>query len=85
MLRHACLTLVGTVVGQLESDIIFHETWENLDNWQHEVTFHRINNEVQYYRNDRRNSWVEDGMLVINPTITADEYSFFLIYCLKEK
>ena len=60
--------------------LIFHETWDNFDNWLHEVTFMIHNNEFQYYRNDRKNSYLEDGVLTINPTLTADEHDSWFLF-----
>lgn len=60
--------------------VIFEENWTNFDNWQHEVTFEIFNNEFQYYRNDRRNSFLDNGVLTINPTFTADEFGEDFLY-----
>ncbi|KAJ3309534.1 hypothetical protein HDV04_005974, partial [Boothiomyces sp. JEL0838] len=44
--------------------------------WQHDITFASLagsgNWEFQYYTNNRTNSFVEDGVLYIKPTLTAD-------------
>ena len=53
--------------------LIFHENFENLSNWQHDVTFEVQNNEFQYYRNDRKNSQIENNILTINPSLTVEE------------
>jgi len=60
--------------------LIFHEKWDNFDSWLHEVTFEIFNNEFQYYRNDRRNSFVENGELTIIPTTTVSEYGDDFLY-----
>ena len=53
--------------------LVFHETFENLENWQHDVTFDVQNNEFQYYRNDPKNSYLQNNILTINPTLTVLE------------
>ena len=35
---------------------------------------------LQYYRNNRQNSYVKDGVLYIKPTLTADEYGEEFLY-----
>ena len=62
------------------NELIFHETWENFDNWQHDVTFNVQNNEFQYYRNDPKNIHLDEGKLVIKPTLTADEYDAWFLH-----
>ena len=65
-----------------EEQIIFSEEFDILDEdiWQHFVTGWRANHEFQYYRNDRKNSYIQDGMLVIKPSLTADEYGEDFLY-----
>jgi len=44
--------------------------------WTHMVTANQNgNSEFQYYRNNRKNSYVEDGILKIKVTPVSDEYS----------
>ncbi len=46
----------------------------NFSLWQHQITLAGGGNfEFQYYTNNRSNSYVRDGKLYINPTLTADE------------
>ncbi|KAG1421000.1 hypothetical protein G6F58_003942 [Rhizopus delemar] len=45
----------------------------NFKNWQHEITLSGGGNwEFQYYTNNRSNSFVENGILYIKPTLTAE-------------
>lgn len=45
----------------------------NFDLWQHELTLAGGGNwEFQWYDNNRTNSYVEDGKLFINPSLTAE-------------
>lgn len=56
-------------------EMIFDENFDNLDEnlWGHEQTFSGCGNgEFEWYVNDRRNSYTEDGVLYISPTLTAD-------------
>ncbi|CAD7089077.1 unnamed protein product [Hermetia illucens] len=58
-------------------DLIFEDNFDWLDQgkWQHEVTLGGGGNwEFQWYVNDRRNSYVQDGVLHIKPTLTSDIY-----------
>lgn len=44
------------------------------DTWSHVITgWGGGNDEFQFYRNDRKNSFVKDGLLHIRPTFSADE------------
>jgi len=64
-------------------ELIFEENFDTLDEskWKHFVSaFRGGNHEFQYYRNNRKNSYTEDGMLVIKPTLTADEYGEDFLY-----
>jgi beta-glucanase (GH16 family) len=57
-------------------DLIFEDTFEDLDfdTWQHENTLSGGGNwEFQWYNNNRSNSYVEDSILHIVPTLLADE------------
>ncbi|KAE8748464.1 Gram-negative binding protein [Frankliniella occidentalis] len=48
--------------------------------WGHMVSAWRGgNNEFQYYRNSRNNSYVRDGILYLKPTLTADEFGEDLV------
>ena len=61
-------------------ELVFHENWENFDNWNHMVSFNVHNNEFQYYRDNRKNSYLENNSLVINATLTADEHSDWFLH-----
>jgi len=57
--------------------LIFDEEFNDLDEskWTHFVSGWRGGNwEFQYYRNNRKNSYVKDGVLYLKPSLTADEY-----------
>ncbi|CAM9351600.1 unnamed protein product, partial [Heterosigma akashiwo] len=54
--------------------LVFEEEFDafDLDIWQHEITMGGNKNwEFQYYTNNRTNSYVENGVLNLNPTLTA--------------
>jgi beta-glucanase (GH16 family) len=56
--------------------IVFEDTFDTFDftKWQHEITLGGGgNNEFEMYLNNRKNSWVENGVLYLQPTLTADE------------
>ncbi|XP_065346175.1 beta-1,3-glucan-binding protein-like [Cloeon dipterum] len=64
-------------------ELIWEENFDELDPnvWEHMITAWRGGNkEFQYYRDDRRNSYVKDGILHIVPTLTADEYGEEFLY-----
>ncbi|PSN31228.1 hypothetical protein C0J52_27120 [Blattella germanica] len=53
----------------------------NLNEWKHLVTaWDGGNSEFQYYRNDRKNSYVRDGILYIIPTLTSSERGDDFLY-----
>ncbi|KXJ79664.1 hypothetical protein RP20_CCG028547 [Aedes albopictus] len=57
-------------------ELIFEDNFDHLDleKWEHEHTLGGGGNgEFQYYLNNRRNSYVENGTLYIRPTLLADE------------
>ena len=64
----------------IEKQLIFHEKWKNFNNWRHEVTFEVFNGEFEYYRNNPKNSFIEDGVLTIKPSVTSDEYGEEILY-----
>lgn len=58
-------------------DLIFEELFQELDfeTWQHENTLAGGGNwEFQWYTNNRSNSYVEDQVLHIVPTLMAEEF-----------
>lgn len=64
-------------------DVIFEDNFDSFDlaKWQHEITLAGGGNwEFQYYTNDRRNSYVEDGNLHIKPTFLSDETGEEFLY-----
>lgn len=57
-------------------NLVWSERFDEFDTnvWNHLVTAWRGgNDEFQYYRNNRKNSFVKDGVLHIRPTFVADE------------
>ncbi|CAO3684359.1 unnamed protein product [Rhizopus stolonifer] len=55
--------------------LIFEDHFNTLNfkNWQHEITLSGGGNwEFQYYTNNRSNTFVDDGILYIKPTLTSD-------------
>ncbi|KAJ1519914.1 hypothetical protein ONE63_004152 [Megalurothrips usitatus] len=63
--------------------LVFSEEFNTLDPsvWTHLVTAWRGGNqEFQYYRNDRRNSYVRGGVLFLKPTLTAREFGDAFLY-----
>lgn len=62
----------GTICpGQL----IFEDTFDTLDfkKWQHEITLAGGGNwEFQWYLNNRSNSYTDNGILYLAPTLTTD-------------
>jgi len=57
-----------------EEVLVFEENFEEFDTavWQHELTMGGNTNwEFQYYTNNRTNSFVQEGVLVLKPTLTA--------------
>ncbi|XP_065094013.1 beta-1,3-glucan-binding protein-like [Ochlerotatus camptorhynchus] len=72
-------TASGTLVKQAQfcpGDLIFEDNFDklSLEKWEHEHTVGGGGNwEFQYYLNSRRNSYVEDGTLIIRPTLLTDE------------
>lgn len=71
--------------------LIFEDNFNSFDlsKWQHEVSFSGGRNyEFQWYLNNRSNSYTQDGILYITPTLTGDviggqgalEYAYLNIY-----
>lgn len=57
--------------------LIFEDNFDKLDfeKWQHEKTLAGGGNwEFQVYDNSRTNSYTENGILHIKPTLTEDRY-----------
>ncbi|CAM9236821.1 unnamed protein product [Choristocarpus tenellus] len=66
--------------GIVESDrgietLVFEDSFEDFDLsvWKHELTLSGGGNwQFEYSTNNRSNSWVEDGVLYLQPTLTSD-------------
>ncbi|XP_045764638.1 beta-1,3-glucan-binding protein-like isoform X1 [Maniola jurtina] len=78
-----CLPSVTTVGGTHAPDticsgaLIFADEFDefNLETWQHENTLAGGGNwEFQYYNNNRTNSFTDDGILFIRPSLTSDQF-----------
>ena len=55
--------------------LIFEDNFDKLDfkKWQHEITMGGGGNwEFEMYQNRRQNSFVKDGVLYLQPTLTTD-------------
>ena len=55
--------------------LIFEDEFKNFDlnTWKHEITMGGGGNwEFEMYVNDRRNSYVDDGILYLKPSLTSD-------------
>lgn len=83
--RNKCVLSPTTASGSLiqrgrtfcSGDLIFQDNFDFFDFeiWEHENTLAGGGNwEFQWYTNNRSNSFVENGVLYIRPTLTADEY-----------
>lgn len=78
----ACTVSKTTVSGSFapkgticSGDLIFEDTFDTLDfaKWQHEITLGGGGNwEFQWYLNNRSNSYAENGVLYLTPTLTSD-------------
>ena len=63
------------VAASATEKIIFEDNFDKLDfnKWQHEITMGGGGNwEFEYYTNNRTNSFVEDGVLHLQPTFLED-------------
>ncbi len=75
MLFASFLFLCSYATANKELVLTLEDTFEdfNLSLWKHELTLAGGGNyEFQWYANNRSNSFVENGILHINPTLTAD-------------
>lgn len=73
----------GSEPAAVVEELIWQDEFDflNEQHSQHLVTGWRGgNHQFQYYRNDRKNSYVRDGILYIFPTLTADEYGEGFLY-----
>ncbi|XP_018563526.1 beta-1,3-glucan-binding protein-like [Anoplophora glabripennis] len=79
-------TVSGTHAPQgkiCPGDLIFQDNFDDfkLPVWQHELTLGGGGNwEFQWYNNNRTNSYVENGILHIKPTLLADEKGESFLY-----
>lgn len=72
MLRNTLFGFLGTAIAET---LIFEDNFDTLDfsKWQHEITLSGGGNwEFEWYVNNRTNSFVQDSVLHIQPTLTHD-------------
>nr|CAD7404537.1 unnamed protein product [Timema cristinae] len=77
------LTMLGTSGGVDAETLVWSEEFDvfDLSVWNHLVSGSRgFNNEFEYYRNNRKNSFVKDGVLYLKPTLTAADYGERFLY-----
>nr|CAD7458822.1 unnamed protein product [Timema tahoe] len=77
------LTMLGTSGGVGAETLVWSEEFDvfDLSVWNHLVSGSRgFNNEFEYYRNNRKNSFVKDGVLYLKPTLTAADYGERFLY-----
>jgi len=70
--RGILLTLFGTAVADT---LIWEDQFEKLDfsKWSHEITMGGGGNwEFEWYTNNRTNSFVDEGVLYLQPTLMLD-------------
>ena len=68
------LTLFGTAIADT---LIWEDQFDRLDftKWDHEITMGGGGNwEFEWYTNNRTNSFVQDGVLYLQPTLTVDNF-----------
>ena len=74
-MNHMILTLASLFGYCLAETLIWEDNFDKLDfsKWEHELTLGGGGNwEFEAYRNNRTNSFVKDGVLYIQPTLTKD-------------
>ena len=72
MLRNTVLGLFGCAVAET---LIWEDNFDKLDfsKWSHEITMGGGGNwEFEWYSNNRTNSFVEDSVLYLQPSLTQD-------------
>jgi beta-glucanase (GH16 family) len=68
--------LALTTVNAIEN-LVFEDNFDKLDfkHWSHEIASGGYgNNEFEYYTNNRTNSFVKEGILYLQPTLTSDKF-----------
>ncbi|XP_069683866.1 beta-1,3-glucan-binding protein-like [Periplaneta americana] len=79
----AWLLVLSLVRRGSAETLIWQDEFDTLDlnQWSHLVTaWGGGNKEFQYYRNDRKNSYVRDGILYLRPTWTSADYGDDFLY-----
>lgn len=75
-LKSAILLMIGGTTAAAET-LIWEDKFDHLDfkKWQHEITMGGGGNwEFQWYTNNRTNSFVEDGVLYLQPTLSVENW-----------
>lgn len=70
------LALTCNIVCGQDLELVFNDEFDTLDmsRWKHQITLSGGGNwEFQAYGNNRSNSYVEDGVFYIQPTLLADD------------
>ena len=81
MIRILAVILLVTLTLGYKETLVFQDNFDTLDTskWRHDITLGGGGNwEFEMYYNNRSNSYAKDGILYIQPTLTADnigEYS----------
>jgi hypothetical protein len=73
-MQKAIITLFATSAFAAEK-LIFSDNFDtfNMKKWSHELNMAGGgNNEFQVYRNNRTNSFVKNGVLYLQPTLTSE-------------
>jgi len=72
MIRNSVLGLFAVAIADT---LVWEDQFDKLDfnKWQHEITMGGGGNwEFEWYNNNRTNSFVKDGVLHLQPTLTQD-------------
>ena len=67
--------LAAFIQAAAADSLIWEDQFDFLDHskWSHEITLSGGGNwEFEWYTNNRTNSFVDDGVLYLQPTLTAD-------------
>merc|ERR1712193_245496 len=61
--------------------LVWSDEFETLNEteWKIRVSTYKLD-DFSYYRNSRKNQWVENGVLNLMPTLTADTYGEDFLY-----
>lgn len=74
-MKSTSIAILALSSAQAAEQLIFDDEFNKLDfsKWKHEITLSGGGNwEFEYYTNNRTNSFVQDGVLYMKPSLTAD-------------